>query len=243
MSSQKSKPISRAPFLYLGYILAFAIVLMAFEYRDISYIEKSLPEWEPEKTFIPQVQQAPEKPSPQKKRPHQEQKGPDHVTPEVVKERASEKSKPSDLQNEDLGISYLDEGGKQPSLNVPDRPPQGVVSDHKLSRYAILSKCRERSGKGYQEKCTHKKIREHISSEAEYPEMLEEQGIDGSVLVAFEIDRNGEIQNIQTPDSPHKLFSRSVKKAVRELPGFIPAKMNGHKVRIRHVLRIRFKTH
>jgi protein TonB len=87
-----------------------------------------------------------------------------------------------------------------------------------------------------------KALLEEIYKSIVYPELEKEQQIQGVVTVAFVVEKDGRVTNVEVVrEVPGgKGLSREAEKAVKKLKPFNPAKMNGRPVRLKMNLPIKF---
>lgn len=79
-------------------------------------------------------------------------------------------------------------------------------------------------------------IKEHI----EYPEMAQDEGVRGTVLIFFVISEYGLVENIDVIEGIGAGCDQEAKRVIRSMPKWIPAKANGKPIRFRMSLRISF---
>lgn len=70
------------------------------------------------------------------------------------------------------------------------------------------------------------------SAQPQYPDILRQAGVEGSVLATFEVDTSGRADpsTFKVLRADHQLFERAVREALPRMR-FIPAKVGGRKVR------------
>ena len=240
MLFQKSKPITRAPFICSGFLLSLSIVLMAFHYGVPSEKKKKLPEWDKDEVLVPQMQQAPEKPEPQGQEAKKKKRATHSSLAEEVNKKSEKGMSREQPDPEDLEIGSMGREGEEPKMDIPEYVPQGPVAEHKLSHYALFPGCEDQDGPEEERACTSDRLKAFIQEHAEYPQMLREQGIDGKAYATFVIDKKGQVRDIKVVQSDHPKLGSSLKKALRKLPRFVPARMQGHKVSIRHSMPVSY---
>jgi TonB family protein len=66
-----------------------------------------------------------------------------------------------------------------------------------------------------------------------YPDLLREAGVEGNVLVSFDVDEAGQpdVATIKVIRSTHELFARAVREAIPHMR-FAPAELDGRKMRL-----------
>lgn len=79
-----------------------------------------------------------------------------------------------------------------------------------------------------------------INSRIVYPQKAVENGIQGYVIVEFEITKDGSISNINILKSPDKLLSDEVVRVMNTAPAWIPGKQDGVPVSIKYSMPVSF---
>ena len=79
-------------------------------------------------------------------------------------------------------------------------------------------------------------IQENIT----YPVLAEEASIEGKVVVAFDVNNDGSIGNVQVKESDNALLNLEIVDKLETMPNWIPAKQNGRNVKVRYTLPIKF---
>lgn len=225
-------------------MLAFAISLMAFEYRHIRVEKEEVPAME-KMTLIPEATPQPSKPEPTEKDPRSDKKDVDpELTPEVKDEPKERQEEPDPKEvNELPGIEGLEEKKlKEERIEAPNNKPNEPVDKHKLDRFAIFPACQKHSDPEKQEACTQKLLKEFIKKRTDYPEELRKMGVEEKLRVIFVIDRNGRVRRIRVAQSSYPRMDEAVEKAIQRLPQFVPAQRNGHDVPMRRVTPVSFNT-
>ncbi|MFP4093065.1 MAG: TonB family protein [Cyclobacteriaceae bacterium] len=79
-----------------------------------------------------------------------------------------------------------------------------------------------------------------IKRNLKYPEDARYLNIDGKVIVAIVVDKDGSLKGVKTISSPSPSMARAVEKVVAAYPGWQPAKSRGMAVRMQFLLPITF---
>lgn len=79
-------------------------------------------------------------------------------------------------------------------------------------------------------------IEENIS----YPVMAENNGVEGKVVVAFDVNPDGFIGNVRIEESANPLLDDEVVSKINDMPRWIPAFQNGRAVKVKYTLPINF---
>lgn len=81
---------------------------------------------------------------------------------------------------------------------------------------------------------------QYLRDELDYPEIAKDAGIQGTVIVGFIIEMNGEISNVQILRSVHSTLDKEASRVVEKMPKWTPGEQNGRMVRVKFTLPIRF---
>ena len=84
------------------------------------------------------------------------------------------------------------------------------------------------------------KLVEFIEENMQYPKECAEKGIYGRVIVAFVVERSGQLSNIRVVKSVHRALDKEALRIVKLMPRWIPGRQNGVTVRVKYIIPIRF---
>ena len=98
----------------------------------------------------------------------------------------------------------------------------------------------ERVGIEEYKQCFKKKIRSHIAKNFRYPEIAQQNDIEGRVFIMFNIDSNGHVVNIQSR-GPDKSLEKEAERMIKLLPKMQPARQQGQTVKVSYAIPIAFK--
>ena len=86
-----------------------------------------------------------------------------------------------------------------------------------------------------------KALFKYISDNITYPEQLQNKGKTGSVVIAFTIGKQGQVQEVEIEQKAEEAaFNKAAMQVIKAMPEWKPAKQNGEPVRTRMQLPIRF---
>ena len=88
--------------------------------------------------------------------------------------------------------------------------------------------------------CFTEKVQEHIRKHFRYPQVAQEQGIQGRVSVIFTIGEDGAITDIRKR-GPHELLENEAVRIIERLPQMQPGKQKGKVVEVPFSIPITFK--
>jgi TonB family protein len=81
----------------------------------------------------------------------------------------------------------------------------------------------------------------YITRNLRYPRSVQENKMQGVVIVRFVVDEEGVVDNIEVLRSVSSDLDNEAVRVVGSLPNWIPGKLNGAKVSVYYTLPIRFK--
>ena len=85
------------------------------------------------------------------------------------------------------------------------------------------------------------KMHEFIKENMQYPKELEETCVQGRVIVAFVVERNGKLSNIKVVKSLDPALDKEALRIVNLMPRWIPGRQNGIIVRVKYIIPITFR--
>lgn len=80
-----------------------------------------------------------------------------------------------------------------------------------------------------------------VNKNVVYPEIAQEQGLQGTVVLRFKVDVDGSVSAVKVERSLSKECDKAAADVVRKLKRFIPAKQQGHPVPVWFRLPVRFR--
>lgn len=94
-------------------------------------------------------------------------------------------------------------------------------------------------GNSQSKACFKNKVRAHISSNFKYPEEAIKNKLQGRVIIMFDVDNKGVVENIRTKGA-HKILNDEAERIIKLLPKMQPAKKQGQIVKMVYGLPIGF---
>ena len=79
-----------------------------------------------------------------------------------------------------------------------------------------------------------------IEENVTYPVSADLTGVEGKVLVAFDVNADGTIGNVRVEESANPLLDNEVVSKLQAMPRWIPAFQNGRAVKVKYTLPINF---
>lgn len=87
------------------------------------------------------------------------------------------------------------------------------------------------------EAAMYKWLGDHIS----YPAQASEEGVQGRVVVQFDISKTGSIENVKVVRGRHPALDREAMRLVKAMPNWQPGRNNGQPVKVTYTLPVTFK--
>jgi protein TonB len=109
-----------------------------------------------------------------------------------------------------------------------------------VEKMPTLPNCRNVSDPTARDMCTQKEIITIVQSNAKYPPIAKDAGIQGTVYVYFEVSKEGKVENIQVRRGVSKQLDDEAVRSVKTLPLFEPGKQQGRAVRVQYTIPVRF---
>lgn len=135
----------------------------------------------------------------------------------------------NDSEEEIRGYSQ-EKGEEAPELLIEEN----FVTEEKASVKQIVEKAPSFPG-------GDKKLVEFINENLKYPPIAQEQGIQGTVIVKFAVNKSGDISNIQIAKSLDPSCDKEVIRLVKAMPKWQAGEQNGNKVEAYYTLPVKFK--
>lgn len=132
-------------------------------------------------------------------------------------------------------------GQKVDAIPIPPPPPplpEEVSCVRICEEMPRFPGCEDLLTTAEKKTCADKKMLEFIYSNFKYPT---ENYIEGSVIVAFVIERDGSLSNAKIIRGLCEVYNLEALRVVRMMPDFIPGKQNGRMVRTQFNLPIRVR--
>jgi protein TonB len=143
-------------------------------------------------------------------------------------------------------IDTIQEKPKPPNLRhkLP-KPPKEKIYYEMIDIFEEMPRfpgCEDIEGNSMDKKsCADKKMLAFIYANICYPDSARENGIEGTVVISFEVEKDGSIINPIIRREIGGGCEKEVLRIIKMLPKFIPAERNGEKVRTQFNLPIRFR--
>ncbi len=84
-------------------------------------------------------------------------------------------------------------------------------------------------------------LKRYIAENIIYPAVANENGIEGTVFLRFEVTKTGSIGKVELQKGVDKLLDDEAKRVIKSLPKFTPGEQNGKKVNVWFSIPVTFK--
>ena len=84
-------------------------------------------------------------------------------------------------------------------------------------------------------------FRNWVQSKVRYPQIAQENGISGQVLLTFVVERDGTLTNIQVLMTPDSSLSDEAVRVLKTSPKWTPGKQRNQAVRVKYTLPVVFR--
>lgn len=89
--------------------------------------------------------------------------------------------------------------------------------------------------------CAEGKLLAHLANELRYPAIARENGVQGTVVIRFVVEKDGSISGAEIVRNIGAGCGREALRVVENMPDWLPGKQRGNKVRVQYNLPVRFR--
>ncbi len=89
--------------------------------------------------------------------------------------------------------------------------------------------------------CALKALKMFLRDELDYPRIAVENGIEGTAVIQFIVEKDGSISNLKIKHDPGAGLGAEAFRVSKAMPNWIPGKQRGRPVRVRFTLPVKFK--
>lgn len=132
-----------------------------------------------------------------------------------------------------------------PSPPEPVAPPSPTIEEDDIFRVVeqmpMFPGCSSKKlSEAERQSCATTKMLAFVYQHVKYPALARENGIQGTAVVKFVVEKDGSITNITIVKDPGGLTGESVFSVVERFPDWIPGKQRGKPVRVEFNLPVKF---
>ncbi len=125
-------------------------------------------------------------------------------------------------------VEPIDEGPEMPFMVVEQMPRFAGCEGQKLNDSEM-------------KQCSDKAMLEYIYSKIKYPSIARENGIEGTAVVSFVVEKDGSLTDLKVARDIGGGCGREVIRIVKNMPDWIAGEQRGRKVRVQFNLPVKFK--
>lgn len=131
--------------------------------------------------------------------------------------------------------------GQVPPPPPPPPPPPQVEEIFKVvEKMPSFPGCETIRDKAEKRKCSNEKMYAFIDEKMEYPELAKNNGIEGTVVIRFVVERDGTIANPEIIRDIGAGCGKEALRIVKTFPRWNPGKQRGRPVRVQFNLPVKF---
>ena len=129
-----------------------------------------------------------------------------------------------------------------PPPPIPQDEPEIVIFAEQMP---IFGDCRNEADKALQKQCSDRAIMSFIGKRIRYPAIAKENGVSGSAVIRFVVERDGSLSNIELLRDPGTGLGAEALRVVQlmatEGEKWTPGKQRGRPVRVQFNLPVKFR--
>ena len=217
-------------FLMVGLVIALAVSGIAFAYSFV-------PEPEP---YSPSVQEVAHEELPEMQRVEEEEQKPQQQQPQKIQMQVLTDKITVVKNTEKITVEALvtDDINAFDDVNFDfEQVEEEIVAEEEI--FTILENPATFQGGDLSD------FRKWVMGELKYPQIAQENGIQGNVTIEFVVDENGKVGRFKVLQSPDPILSdaaiKTLEKANTLKKGWKPGKQRGKAVKQKFVLPVTFK--
>jgi protein TonB len=125
----------------------------------------------------------------------------------------------------------------------PPPPPQPKVEEifKVVEDMPRFPGCEDISSKDERKKCAEQKMLEYIYKNIKYPAIARENGVEGTVVITFVVEKDGTITDAKVARDIGAQCGQEALSVVEKMPKWVPGKQRGRAVRVQFNLPVKFK--
>ncbi|MCB9285535.1 MAG: energy transducer TonB [Lewinellaceae bacterium] len=125
----------------------------------------------------------------------------------------------------------------------PPPPPQPKVEEifKVVEDMPRFPGCEDQSNKDERKKCAETKMLEYIYKNIKYPAIARENGVEGTVVITFVVEKDGSITDARVARDIGAQCGQEALRVVEEMPKWVPGKQRGRAVRVQFNLPVKFR--
>lgn len=165
------------------------------------------------------------------------------VKPDLLVQEEPPKESIEELERDKREISSVTREGDEdaPPTDLPTPPAPGPEVESKAPQpeeetYQVFDVHKPPSFPGGERELL-KYLAEHIK----YPPLARESNIEGTVVLHFVVGKDGSVSQVEILKDPGGMLGKEAMRVLQNMPRWSPGEANGHPVKVRFTLPVRFK--
>lgn len=141
---------------------------------------------------------------------------------------------------EEKPVGAVDVSDESNDINGLEVRVQGVVEQPRASdpeKVYTLAMVEQKPSFPGGDAAMYKWLAEHIN----YPTQAAEEGVQGRVVVTFDVQKDGSIKNVKIARARHPALDKEAIRVVKAMPKWSPGRNNGQPVTVTYTLPVTFK--
>jgi len=237
--------INRSIYLKLGFIFALSFTILAFNYTT-----ESQPYEMPVSIDNDFLEEIPIVRTAEKKKPLPPPIS--LITEEIIPEDVPEFIEEPLPEPIESTIEVKQEI-KEPVIQPVEQPVKKVIpvlpeeDDKKYGELHIhveemprFPGCEEETSKEAKIACSNKQLLTYIYKQIKYPAIARQNQIEGTVVVGFIIEKDGQLSNVKILRDIGGGCGKEAARVIKSMPVWTPGKQNGRKVRVQYRIPVKY---
>lgn len=148
-----------------------------------------------------------------------------------------------DVQHfKDISDFISESGNSEVDIKLPEKADPSVTPILTISeQMPYLVTCDDKASEEERRNCTQSSMLATIYRYLKYPIMARETGIEGTVILSFVIDKNGQMTHLEIVRDIGAGCGTAAVKVLKSLGEWVPGKHNKQAVHVKYTIPIKFK--
>jgi protein TonB len=129
----------------------------------------------------------------------------------------------------------------------PPPPPPPPPTPRRAEIFKVVEEmpafpgCEDKTDRAEKKKCSIEKMNTFIYDNLRYPKIAKENGVEGTVVVRFAVEKDGSLSNPEVVRDIGAQCGAEALRIVKSMPKWNPGKQRGRPVRVQFNLPVKFK--
>lgn len=127
-----------------------------------------------------------------------------------------------------------------PKEEVPEAPP--IYMGFEVEEMPRFNSCEAQDLEPKErETCALRAMKIFLRDKLNYPSIARENGVEGTAVVSFIVEKDGSISEIKLKRDPGAGLGKEAIRVIKSMPNWVPGKQRGRPVRVRFTMPVKFK--